>query len=126
CGPSRRRIEYVVTGGAGAYMSATRRIPKVNHTRREGAVDTARRRGKIEDAGNYKGIDYDPPESVLAVREAQFRCYPTRGDSLAFYARWFGRRLFNTGAALWGATALAVAALVVWQFALGGNVGGQS
>jgi hypothetical protein len=25
--------------------------------------------------------------------EAQPRCYPTRGDSLAYYSQWFGRRL---------------------------------
>ena len=27
------------------------------------------------------------------LREEGFRCYPTRGDSLAYYARWYGKRL---------------------------------
>jgi hypothetical protein len=55
-----RRIEYVVSGGGGAFMHATHTIPKV-------AVD--------------------------GVTEEQFRCYPMRGDSLAFYSRLYGRRL---------------------------------
>jgi hypothetical protein len=55
-----RRIEYVVSGGGGAFMHATHTIPKV-------AVD--------------------------GVTEERFRCYPMRGDSLAFYSRLYGRRL---------------------------------
>jgi hypothetical protein len=55
-----RRIEYVVSGGGGAFMHATHVIPKV---------------------------------SVGGVEEDAFRCYPMRGDSLAFYSRLYGRRL---------------------------------
>ncbi|MFD5628510.1 metallophosphoesterase family protein [Streptomyces sp. NPDC127072] len=34
-----------------------------------------------------------PPVTVAGVREKDFRCYPLRGDSLAFYSRLYGRRL---------------------------------
>lgn len=34
-----------------------------------------------------------PRVSVGGVEEAGFRCYPLRGDSLAFYSRLYGRRL---------------------------------
>ncbi|GLY87332.1 metallophosphoesterase family protein [Actinoallomurus iriomotensis] len=55
-----RTIEYVVSGGGGAFMHATHTIPKVN---------------------------------VGGVGEDDFRCYPLRGDCLAFYGRMYGRRL---------------------------------
>ncbi|WNI14119.1 metallophosphoesterase family protein [Actinacidiphila sp. ITFR-21] len=55
-----RRIEYVVSGGGGAFMHATHVIPRV---------------------------------AVGGVTEDEFRCYPMRGDSLAFYSRLYGRRL---------------------------------
>jgi hypothetical protein len=55
-----RRIEYVVSGGGGAFMHATHTIPRV---------------------------------AVGGVTEDRFRCYPLRGDSLAFYSRLYGRRL---------------------------------
>ncbi|MFI6340226.1 metallophosphoesterase family protein [Streptomyces sp. NPDC050535] len=34
-----------------------------------------------------------PPVTVAGVTEKDFRCYPLRGDSLAFYSRLYGRRL---------------------------------
>ncbi|MEU2065137.1 metallophosphoesterase [Streptomyces sp. NPDC013455] len=34
-----------------------------------------------------------PRVSVAGVTEKEFRCYPLRGDSLAFYSRLYGRRL---------------------------------
>ncbi|WP_190018812.1 metallophosphoesterase family protein [Streptomyces lucensis] len=34
-----------------------------------------------------------PRVSVAGVTEREFRCYPLRGDSLAFYSRLYGRRL---------------------------------
>lgn len=34
-----------------------------------------------------------PRVNVAGVREQDFRCYPLRGDSLAFYSRLYGRRL---------------------------------
>lgn len=55
-----RTLQYVVSGGGGAFMHATHTIPRV---------------------------------SVAGVTEADFRCYPLRGDSLAFYSRLYGRRL---------------------------------
>ncbi|MEU3460543.1 metallophosphoesterase [Streptomyces sp. NPDC006733] len=55
-----RRIEYVVSGGGGAFMHATHIIPRVR---------------------------------VAGVSEQDFRCYPLRGDSLAFYSGLYGRRL---------------------------------
>ncbi|MEC3992586.1 metallophosphoesterase [Actinacidiphila sp. DG2A-62] len=55
-----RRIEYVVSGGGGAFMHATHTIPRVD---------------------------------IGGVTEENFRCYPLRGDSLAFYSRLYGRRL---------------------------------
>ncbi|MGV9564186.1 metallophosphoesterase family protein [Streptomyces sp. NPDC003480] len=55
-----RTIQYVVSGGGGAFMHATHTIPRV---------------------------------SVANVTEREFRCYPLRGDSLAFYSRLYGRRL---------------------------------
>ncbi len=55
-----RRIEYVVSGGGGAFMHATHTIPRVD---------------------------------IGGVSEADFRCYPMRGDSLAFYSRFYGGRL---------------------------------
>ncbi|WP_333767109.1 metallophosphoesterase [Streptomyces sp. IBSBF 2435] len=55
-----RRIEYVVSGGGGAFMHATHTIPRV---------------------------------TVGGVGEDDFRCYPMRGDSLAFYSRLYGRKL---------------------------------
>ncbi|MER5433302.1 metallophosphoesterase [Streptomyces sp. NPDC002588] len=55
-----RTLQYVVSGGGGAFMHATHTIPRV---------------------------------SVAGVTERDFRCYPLRGDSLAFYSRLYGRRL---------------------------------
>ncbi|MEV5711522.1 metallophosphoesterase [Actinoallomurus sp. NPDC052274] len=55
-----RVIEYIVSGGGGAFMHATHTIPRV---------------------------------TVGGVSEEEFRCYPLRGDCLAFYSRLYGRRL---------------------------------
>ncbi|WP_217213047.1 metallophosphoesterase [Streptomyces sp. AC550_RSS872] len=55
-----RTIQYVVSGGGGAFMHATHTIPRVD---------------------------------IAGVTEKEFRCYPLRGDSLAFYSRLYGRRL---------------------------------
>jgi hypothetical protein len=57
---SGRTLQYVVSGGGGAFMHATHTIPRVG---------------------------------IAGVTEADFRCYPLRGDSLAFYSRLYGRRL---------------------------------
>ncbi|MHC3474550.1 metallophosphoesterase family protein [Streptomyces sp. 7R007] len=55
-----RTLQYIVSGGGGAFMHATHTIPLVD---------------------------------VAGVTEGEFRCYPLRGDSLAFYSRLYGRRL---------------------------------
>ncbi|MFB7598123.1 metallophosphoesterase family protein [Streptomyces sp. NPDC056160] len=55
-----RTVQYVVSGGGGAFMHATHTIARV---------------------------------SVAGVTESDFRCYPLRGDSLAFYSALYGRRL---------------------------------
>ncbi|MGW2825241.1 metallophosphoesterase family protein [Streptomyces sp. NPDC001443] len=55
-----RTVQYVVSGGGGAFMHATHTVPRVQ---------------------------------VAGVDEHAFRCYPLRGDSLAFYSRLYGRRL---------------------------------
>jgi hypothetical protein len=55
-----RTLQYVVSGGGGAFMHATHTIPRV---------------------------------CVGGVTESGFRCYPLRGDSLAFYSTLYGRRL---------------------------------
>jgi 3',5'-cyclic AMP phosphodiesterase CpdA len=60
-----RTIQYVVSGGGGAFMHATHTIHKVD---------------------------------VEGVSEHAFKCYPLRGDSLAFYSRLYSRKLaFGTG-----------------------------
>ena len=58
-----RTILYVVSGGGGAFMHATHKIPN------------------IDDSG------------LKGVTEAQFRCYPLRGDSLSIFSRNYGRLL---------------------------------
>ena len=63
-----RTIQYIVSGGGGAYMSDTHRIPKVD----------------------VKA----PYADVERVNEDQFRCYPLRGDSLSVYSRVIDRRFF--------------------------------
>jgi hypothetical protein len=55
-----RTIQYVVSGGGGAFMHATHTIPKVD---------------------------------VGGCSEDDFKCYPLRGDSLAFYSRLYSRKL---------------------------------
>jgi hypothetical protein len=58
--PDGRRLQYVVSGGGGAFMHATHQIEKVD---------------------------------LPGVKEADFRCYPLRGDSLARYSQLYGARL---------------------------------
>ncbi len=55
-----RVVEYIVSGGGGAFMHATHTIPRVD---------------------------------VAGVGEHEFRCYPLRGDCLAYYSHLYGRRL---------------------------------
>jgi hypothetical protein len=58
-----RTIQYIVSGGGGAFMSETHKVPN---------IDTS---------------------GLSGVREADFRCYPLRGDSLSIFSRNYGRLL---------------------------------
>jgi hypothetical protein len=58
--PDGRVIQYVVSGGGGAYTHATHPIPRIE---------------------------------LDGVREADFRCYPLRGDSLARFSQLYDTRL---------------------------------
>jgi calcineurin-like phosphoesterase family protein len=55
-----RTIQYIVSGGGGAFMHATHQIPVVD---------------------------------LPGVKEADFRCYPLRGDSLARYSQLYAKKL---------------------------------
>ena len=88
-----RRMEYVVAGGSGAYMSATHRIGRVGEAK--------------------AGV----PEDVTPPRDEDFRCYPTRGDSLAYYAGWFGLRMVKGFVIALLVLVLALAGAVGWALA---------
>jgi hypothetical protein len=82
--PSKRRIEYLVSGGGGAYLSATHRFGRVN----------------------LKPELKEHPVERIAEGE-NFWCYPLRGDSLARFTRRFapglGAWLITAILALFGA-----------------------
>jgi hypothetical protein len=59
--PDGRVVQYVVSGGGGAYTHATHQIPRI--------------------------------EGLEGVSEADFRCYPLRGDSLARFSQLYDKRL---------------------------------
>ncbi|MGI8461122.1 MAG: hypothetical protein ACR2OC_05730, partial [Solirubrobacterales bacterium] len=88
-----RRIQYIVSGGGGAYLSATHRFGRI-------------------DLGD------ELPEGVAPVGESDFRCYPSRGDSLALFGRRLSHILRRVLPACAGAVALAVALFAL--FALTG------
>jgi hypothetical protein len=82
-----RTIHYLVSGGGGAYLSPTHRIPPL------GEEPTRELRGRDivqlpADADRYVRPDEEDPELT-------FRCYPQRGDSVAYSARRGGPRIFN-------------------------------
>ena len=62
-----RQIEYIVSGGGGAFMHATHTIPRID------------------------------PAVCGGVTEDEFRCYPLRRDSLAVYSRLLDDRLGGRG-----------------------------
>ncbi len=76
----RRSIEYLVSGGGGAYLSATHRIGKV--------AMTSSGRNRL-------------PSGVGPVGEDHFCCYPLRGDSLALFTRRFGAALSRGFLVVW-------------------------
>jgi calcineurin-like phosphoesterase family protein len=61
-----RRIQYVVSGGGGAFMNGTHGIGNVGR-------------------------------ALGGVEEPDFRCYPLRGDSLAFFSEIYDSRLGGFG-----------------------------
>ena len=62
-----RPIYYIVSGGGGAYMSATHQIRKVS----------------------LPGIDEEDRDEE---GKSYFVCYPRRGDSLSFYSKLYDRK----------------------------------
>jgi len=69
-------IRYFVSGGGGAYMSATHKIARVSLP----GVDEA-------DCSDDEGR-----ESKSNVEKNRFVCYPRRGDSLSFYSKLYDRK----------------------------------
>jgi hypothetical protein len=63
----KRPIYYIVSGGGGAYMSATHQIRKVS----------------------LPGIDEEDKDEE---GKSCFVCYPRRGDSLSFYSKLYDRK----------------------------------
>jgi hypothetical protein len=57
-----RTIQYLVSGGGGAYMHPTHQIPNIDQT------------------------------DLVGVSENGFRCYPLRGDSLSFYSQLYDKK----------------------------------
>lgn len=129
-----RQIEYIVCGGAGAYMSATHRIGKVTYepspedddgeqapaddsdsevpaSKAAQAVVFGRAADVEEATRTAKKIE--PPPTVKAFGEPQFRCYPVRGDSIAYYTRTFGTRLAFVSAFVTALCVIAAALLVL-------------
>ena len=81
-----RRIEYVVSGGGGAYMSATHRFGRVH----------------LDPADNPKRPESERlPTNIAPITEDSFWCYPLRGDSLARFARRFVPGYAFALAAVW-------------------------
>ena len=85
-----RSVWHIVAGGAGAFLSETHTIPD------------------LERFDAFPGRKRAPPVDEVVT----FRCYPTRGDSLALFTRRFGRALFGTLVRATGAAVLATALLV--------------
>jgi hypothetical protein len=69
-----RRLEYVVSGGGGAYLSATHRF---GHVHMEP--------GKEPKRDSHSAA----PSNIAPITEDGFWCYPLRGDSLARFVRRF-------------------------------------
>jgi hypothetical protein len=57
-----RTIQYLVSGGGGAFMHPTHKIPNINK------------------------------QNLVGVSEETFRCYPLRGDSLSFYSQLYEKK----------------------------------
>jgi len=95
--PAKQDVQFIVTGGGGAFLSPTHRIPRVS----------------VELPG------------FAPIEEDEFRCFPLRGDSLARFSQMLGVRLTATFKATLVALAAAIAAgIIAWLLrgVLGPNV----
>ena len=107
----KRALHYFVSGGGGAYLSPTHRIPVVG-----GFPD----RTKAEEEKHpWPRHDLKMPAEPASGRNVdakdRFRCYPLRGDSLAYAARHSGPRFFSL---LVGSTAAFCTAAYLYTDAL--------
>jgi Calcineurin-like phosphoesterase len=93
---SVRRLEYVVAGGGGAYLSATHRFGRVRLDPR---------------SNRTRPVGSKLPRNVAPIDEDAFWCYPLRGDSLARFVR-----RFTPGFAIALGIALAVVLALVGVF----------
>jgi hypothetical protein len=107
----RRTLHYFVSGGGGAYLSPTHRIPAIG-----GPLDRSRAEEKRHPwpRGELKMPAESAPGRSVDLKD-RFRCYPLRGDSLAYAARRSGPRFFSL---LVGATAAFCTAAYLYTDAL--------
>jgi hypothetical protein len=119
-----RTLEYIVAGGSGAYMTATHKFGRVdNHVRESLASRECRIRR--QQAGKRPPRRILPPATVAPITEGNFSSYPSRGDSLAYYARSYARRVANLGLILLAATlGLLILLFAIWE-GMDTNIGGQ-
>jgi hypothetical protein len=118
-----RTIQYIVSGGGGAYLSATHMIPTVNSGTAQDlppdvegfSEDGARLHDGPADGREADGSQADGRGAgqTEATELEGFRCYPLRGDSLALFTRRVGPVLFNVIASSF--VLVAAALIVLWQ-----------
>jgi hypothetical protein len=71
-----QRIHYFVSGGGGAYMDATHKIPRVS----------------LPGVDEGDGSNDEANENKSDIEKNRFVCYPRRGDSLSFYSKLYDRK----------------------------------
>jgi hypothetical protein len=87
----RRMLHYFVSGGGGAYLSPTHRIPAIG-----GPLDRSREEEEKHPWPVHElRMPTEPGPGRSVDPEDHFRCYPLRGDSLAYAARRAGPRFFS-------------------------------
>jgi hypothetical protein len=90
-GQTSRILQYVVSGGGGAFLSPTHPIPRIDVP--------------------------DLPPEALPSTEDTFRCYPLRGDSLARYTVEFARQIPRIFATTLGVALILAAAAFALRYA---------
>ena len=108
---STRTIHYLVSGGGGAYLSPTHRIPPLESTPQTEHPWPADRLSLPKDEDAFERI---PRAGTAGGDPDVFRCYPRRGDSLAYSARRAGPRIFD---AVQAATIAFIAAVTLLLYA---------